>query len=107
MYLGDIKSSFRINNYLYLCFQGAKQSMELLTKKTTSSRAISKIRKYDDDFEPKEFAEKAKEIYIKAHQAMTEYVVTIKKLQFNFQHFIFTGRIMTLYTILLLSKVSH
>ena len=87
--------------------KGAKQSIELLTKKSTSSRAISKIRKYDDDFEPKEFAEKAKEIYIKAHQAMTEYVVTIKKLQFNFQHFIFTGRIMTLYTILLLSKVSH
>ena len=65
---------------LYLCFQGAKQSIELLTKKSTSSRAISKIRKYGDDFEPKEFAEKAKEIYIKAHQAMAEYVVTIKKI---------------------------
>jgi len=81
--------------------------MELLTKKTTSSRAISKIRKYDDDFEPKEFAEKAKEIYVKAHQAMAEYVVIINKSQFNFHYSNFTGRTMTLYMILLLSTVSH
>ena len=57
---GVSKASFCIDNNLYLSFQGAKQSMELLTKKTTSSRAISKIRKYDDDFESKEVTEKAK-----------------------------------------------
>lgn len=47
-----------------------KAKLEFLEKKGKSMMAIRKIRSYDEDFEPPEFAEKAQEIYIKAHEAM-------------------------------------
>ena len=37
-----------------------------------SFRATRKIRKYDDDFDPRAFASIAEEIYIKAHSALAE-----------------------------------
>nr|CAG4650474.1 EOG090X0DDP [Sida crystallina] len=55
-----------------LSFSGAKQVAELMTKKTTSANAIRKINKFDPNFDSKEFAEQASEIYINAHKAMAE-----------------------------------
>lgn len=49
---------------------GAKQNIEFLEKKSKSMMAIRKIRSYDEDFEPKEFAVKAQEIYVQAHEAL-------------------------------------
>lgn len=57
---------------MVLFLQGAKQSVELLSKKSKSMLAARKIRKYDEDFEPKEFSEEAHNIYIKAHTALAE-----------------------------------
>jgi len=48
----------------------AKAKFEFLEKKGKSMLAVRKIRSYDEDFEPPEFAEKAQEIYIKAHDAL-------------------------------------
>ena len=36
--------------------------------------ATRKIRQYEEEFTPQEFAEQAKEIYIKAHKALAKYV---------------------------------
>lgn len=49
---------------------GAKQNLEFLEKKSKSMMAVRKIRTYDEDFEPKEFAIKAQEIYVQAHEAL-------------------------------------
>lgn len=48
----------------------AKEKLQFVEKKGKSMLAVRKIRSYDEDFEPPEFAEQAQEIYIKAHQAM-------------------------------------
>nr|CAG4646564.1 EOG090X0DDP [Macrothrix elegans] len=53
-----------------LSLGGAKQSVELVSAKSKSMMAIRKIRSFDDDFDPKLFAEQAQEIYIKAHEAL-------------------------------------
>jgi len=46
----------------------AKEKLVFLEKKGKSMMAVRKIRSYDEDFEPPEFAEKAQEIYINAHE---------------------------------------
>ncbi|XP_067003574.1 large ribosomal subunit protein mL45 [Anabrus simplex] len=46
---------------------GAKQKLELLEKKGKSMMAIRKIRSFDEDFNPHEFAVAAQDIYIAAH----------------------------------------
>lgn len=48
----------------------AKEKFEFLEKKGKSMMAVRKIRSYEEDFEPPEFAEQAQQIYIKAHEAM-------------------------------------
>lgn len=48
----------------------AKEKMQFLEKKGKSMLSVRKIRNYDEDFEPPEFAEQAQQIYIKAHEAM-------------------------------------
>nr|CAG4637341.1 EOG090X0DDP [Ceriodaphnia reticulata]SVE73187.1 EOG090X0DDP [Ceriodaphnia reticulata] len=55
-----------------LSLGGAKQSLELLSKKSKSTLAVRKIRSFDDDFSPKEFPEEAQKIYINAHKALAE-----------------------------------
>jgi large subunit ribosomal protein L45 len=50
----------------------AKEKLQFIEKKGKSMMAVRKIRSYDEDFEPPEFAEKAQEIYIKAHEAMAK-----------------------------------
>lgn len=52
--------------------EGAKQKFEQLEKKTKSMMAIRKIRTFDDDFEPPEFAAHAQDIYIQAHNLLME-----------------------------------
>jgi large subunit ribosomal protein L45 len=52
--------------------QGAKQSMEFLSKKSKSVMAVRKIRNYEEDFSTSDFAEQAQEIYLKAHKALAE-----------------------------------
>ncbi len=49
---------------------GAKQKMEFLEKKSKSMLAVRKIRSFDEDFEPPEFAEQAQQIYVQAHEAL-------------------------------------
>lgn len=49
--------------------------MEFLSKTGKSKLAIRKIRKFEDNFDPKTFASEAQEIYIKAHKALAEYIV--------------------------------
>lgn len=48
----------------------AKEKLQFVEKKGKSMMSVRKIRSYDEDFEPPEFAEKAQEIYIQAHEAM-------------------------------------
>ena len=48
----------------------AKEKLEFLEKKGKSMLAVRKIRSYDEDFEPPEFAEQAQDIYIKAHEQL-------------------------------------
>ncbi|XP_062561941.1 large ribosomal subunit protein mL45 [Armigeres subalbatus] len=52
--------------------EGAKQKFEQLEKKTKSMMAVRKIRSFDDDFEPPEFAAAAQEIYIQTHTLLAE-----------------------------------
>lgn len=52
--------------------QGAKQSMEFLSKKSKSMMAVRKIGKFEEDFNTSDFADQAQEIYIKAHKALAE-----------------------------------
>nr|CAG4641194.1 EOG090X0DDP [Eulimnadia texana] len=49
---------------------GAKQNLELLSKKSKSMLAMRKIRSFDEDFDATDFAAEAQNIYIKAHQAL-------------------------------------
>jgi len=49
-----------------------KAKLEFLEKKGKSMLAIRKIRSYEEDWEPPEFAEQAQDIYIKAHEALVK-----------------------------------
>lgn len=49
---------------------GAKQNLQFVEKKSKSMMAVRKIRQYDDNFDPREFAVKGQEIYVEAHEAM-------------------------------------
>nr|CAG4649674.1 EOG090X0DDP [Scapholeberis mucronata]SVE93875.1 EOG090X0DDP [Scapholeberis mucronata] len=55
-----------------LSLGGAKQSVELLSKKSKSMMAVRKIRSYDEDFSPKDFSDEAQDIYIRAHEALAK-----------------------------------
>nr|SVE84505.1 EOG090X0DDP [Daphnia pulex] len=55
-----------------LTLGGAKQSMELLSKKSKSMMAVRKIKSFEEDFSTKYFPEEAQEIYLKAHKALAE-----------------------------------
>nr|SVE74437.1 EOG090X0DDP [Daphnia barbata] len=55
-----------------LSLGGAKQGMELLSKKSKSMLAVRKIKGFEDNFSPSTFAEEAQEIYLKAHKALAE-----------------------------------
>lgn len=50
--------------------EGAKQSIEFIGKKSKSMLAVRKIRNYEEDFSPKEFAVQAQDIYVKAHECL-------------------------------------
>ncbi|CAG9568366.1 unnamed protein product [Danaus chrysippus] len=50
----------------------AKQAVQLLEKKSKSMMAIRKIKSYDEDFDAKEFAKTAQDIYIKAHENLAK-----------------------------------
>lgn len=52
---------------------GAKQRFERLEKKGKSMLALRKIRNFDEEFEPSEFAVKAQEIYIDVHKNMAKF----------------------------------
>jgi large subunit ribosomal protein L45 len=47
-----------------------KEKAEFVEKKGKSWNAIRKIRSYDEDFDSKEFALQAQDIYLKAHEAL-------------------------------------
>lgn len=49
---------------------GAKQKVEFVEKRSKSMMAVRKIRKYEEDYDPKDFAQKAQELYIAAHEAL-------------------------------------
>nr|CAG4648235.1 EOG090X0DDP [Moina brachiata]SVE93256.1 EOG090X0DDP [Moina brachiata] len=51
---------------------GAKQGVEMLSKKSKSMMAVRKIRSFDEDFETKEFPQIAQDIYIRAHEMLAE-----------------------------------
>jgi large subunit ribosomal protein L45 len=51
---------------------GAKQKVEQLEKKTKSMMAIRKIRSYEEDFDAGDFAQRAQDYYIQAHQTLSE-----------------------------------
>ncbi|XP_059051817.1 large ribosomal subunit protein mL45 [Achroia grisella] len=48
----------------------AKQTVELLEKKSKSMMAIRKIKSYEEEFETKQFPELAQKIYIAAHESL-------------------------------------
>ncbi|XP_077020722.1 large ribosomal subunit protein mL45 isoform X2 [Tamandua tetradactyla] len=47
--------------------EGLKQRTEQLKKNVASQFSLRKIKEYDANFKPKDFAEKAKDIFIEAH----------------------------------------
>ena len=51
-------------------FQGAKETMSLVTTKGKSFSAHRTIRKYDEDFNNGSFIDESLDIYIKAHEAL-------------------------------------
>ena len=53
-------------------FQGAKQGVSVIGKKGKSFMAVRNIRKFEETFDPRQFAEEAQEIYIKAHKLLAE-----------------------------------
>ncbi|XP_034836154.1 large ribosomal subunit protein mL45 [Maniola hyperantus] len=48
----------------------AKQTVQLLEKKSKSMMAIRKVKSFDEDFDTKEFCQLAQNIYIKAHESL-------------------------------------
>ncbi|XP_028170718.1 probable 39S ribosomal protein L45, mitochondrial [Ostrinia furnacalis] len=51
----------------------AKQTVELLEKKSKSMMAIRKVKSFEEDFDSKKFASIAQDIYIKAHEALANH----------------------------------
>ncbi|OXU20025.1 hypothetical protein TSAR_010450 [Trichomalopsis sarcophagae] len=49
---------------------GAKQSMQFIQKKTTSYRAVKKIKNYEEEFNVHDFADQVNDIYRNAHEAL-------------------------------------
>lgn len=49
-----------------------KEKAEFVEKKGKSWAAIRKVRGYDEDFDSKEFAQHAQDIYVKAHESLAE-----------------------------------
>ncbi|XP_012281436.1 probable 39S ribosomal protein L45, mitochondrial [Orussus abietinus] len=49
---------------------GAKQKLEFVEKKGKSMLALRKIRSFEEDFDVNIFVEEARDIYIKAHEAL-------------------------------------
>ncbi|XP_049885706.1 probable 39S ribosomal protein L45, mitochondrial [Pectinophora gossypiella] len=49
----------------------AKQAVELLEKKSKSIMAIRKIKSFEEDFSKSEFPTQAQDIYIKAHESLS------------------------------------
>ena len=56
----------------FVPFQGSKAVAQTTFKKGKSFRAVRKIRQYIEDFDAREFAEQAQEVYINAHKALAE-----------------------------------
>lgn len=53
--------------------QGAKQRVTAITTRGSTFKAVRKVRSFDDDFDPRGFAEDlAQEIYVKAHKALSQ-----------------------------------
>ncbi|XP_042882926.1 probable 39S ribosomal protein L45, mitochondrial [Penaeus japonicus] len=52
---------------------GAKQKFEFLEKKGKSMMAVRKIRQFDEDFDPKVFAEEAQQIYVDLHKNLADF----------------------------------
>ena len=50
--------------------QGAKQRVTDLEKKSKSRLQVRQIRKFDEDFNTKQFAETAQDIYIESHKLL-------------------------------------
>ncbi|XP_068619963.1 large ribosomal subunit protein mL45 [Battus philenor] len=48
----------------------AKQTVQLLEKKSKSMMAVRKIKSFDEDFNTNEFCSQAQSIYIKAHESL-------------------------------------
>lgn len=55
-------------------YQGAKQSAEMVSKKSKSWLAFRKIRQFDEDFAHQEFLRGAEEIYLNVHKAVAAWV---------------------------------
>ncbi|XP_041839876.1 39S ribosomal protein L45, mitochondrial [Melanotaenia boesemani] len=53
--------------------EGLKQRTEQIRQSTASQLAIRKIKEHDSEFTTKTFAEKAQEIFIEAHNALTQF----------------------------------
>lgn len=52
--------------------EGAKQKLDLITKKSRSYMAIRKIKSYDDDFTTESFVDTALDVYKKAHEHLAK-----------------------------------
>lgn len=55
-----------------LKYQGAKQRFTELEKKGKSLLQVRKIRQFEENFDSKEFPDKALEIYVEAHKLLEE-----------------------------------
>ena len=53
------------------------KSVDKVKKTTRTLRATRKIRKYEENFDPKTFVNEAQKIYIDAHKALAEYASEI------------------------------
>ncbi|CAK6975658.1 S ribosomal protein L45%2C mitochondrial [Scomber scombrus] len=53
--------------------EGLKQRTEQIKQSATSQLAIRKIKEHDSEFVTKEFAERAQELFIEAHHALTQF----------------------------------
>lgn len=53
--------------------EGLKQRTEQIRQSTASQLALRKIKEHDSEFTTKTFAEKAQEIFIEAHNALTQF----------------------------------
>ena len=72
---------------LFLILKGGSQTIQSLTKKVQKKFTHERlIKKYEDTFNATIFSEKAQQIYINAHEALTQY---LKKLFFLYKSILF------------------